>query len=72
MRQKDPQELPLTVACQRAGLGYMAGRDAVLRGQLNGELRQGRWIVQADDALAALVRSRRDPATTATPLPVVP
>ena len=59
MRQKDPQELPLTVACQRAGLGYTAGRDAVLRGQLNGELRQGRWIVRADEALARLIRVRQ-------------
>ena len=69
MPKADPQELPLTVACQRVGLGYMAGRDAVLRGQLNGELRQGRWIVRADAALAALVRSRREHAPESTDLP---
>jgi hypothetical protein len=43
------KSIPLPAACAQAGLGYFAGRDALLRGELRGwQDARGRWQVEPE------------------------
>ena len=49
----------LTTACAEAKIGYFAGRDAIMRGELEGwKALDGKWAV-ARDSLDRFIAARR-------------
>ena len=57
------KDVPLTLAAQQLRRSYLATRDLVLRGELQGRQEGGRWFVDHGD-LQRLVRKRSLDATT--------
>lgn len=58
MATNDKKVIPLTQAAQRLKVRYGAVWDDVLRGQLVGEQRDGRWFVTAE-SVSRLERQRK-------------
>jgi hypothetical protein len=57
--EESEKGVPLTVAAHALGLGYLATRDRLLRGELTGFRRRGRWYVSGR-SLADALGSRPD------------
>lgn len=58
MATSSEKVIPLTQAAQRLAVRYGAAWDAVLRGELEGEQRDGRWFVTAE-SVSRLERRRK-------------
>ena len=54
MKKAEPAYVPLTEVAHKLGVGYLAARELLLRHELDGVKRDGRWLVTAESVAEAL------------------